>query len=425
MQNRFALTDKSENRKHLLLGLIVVALLILAKTLVEDTRPGTWFIARGYEFLHSFLSKYDPNEDLPVVALDISNLPPAPDGTTSAKGLQTIVEALVESRAKAIAIDIDFSPRVDPLQPYASGARSEDDEDFFKFLQMQRQKDPPVPVFVGVHNIGVESKTWLGTEDNKDLAADMTLFREGSDSTEVEAWINCPNNQKLSSLSRALADKYGSRPKPPPNWLHKLLVNYEAPEHLRTFLVTSKERGEVTCQRAVTLVNYGKLELLQKLTLQTLDKDSILKATNTNGQSKFRDKLVIIGMGQRDKTPLIQVIGRDGPNDGVPSMFIHAIATYTLVADPVYRFKHWFTIVLDAVLGAFVVFGVFRARERSKHDSASLESRFILLSIFLVLGLGFVMVKVYNVLWLDFLLVILALFLHSGIQRSLGRLFGR
>jgi len=410
--------SQSENFKHLLLGLIVVALLIGAKTYAEKKPFGKWFIARGYETLHSFLSHYDPNEDLAVMALDISNLPPAPDGTTSAKGLQTIVEALIESGAKAIAITVDFSPRIDPLNPQWTDARSADDEEFFKFLKKQS-----VPVFVGVHNIGADSKTWLGTEENRDLAADLTLFREGSDSTEVNAWLQCPGSQRLRSISRALADAYLNHPKPPDR-LSSVLTDYDAAEHQMTVPLTSKAQGKVTCQTAVTLVNYGKLELLQKLTLQTLDKESILRARDTNGQLRFQNKLVVIGVGQRDKAAGVQVIGRDGPNDAVPHMFIHAIAAYTLVADPVYRFKHWFTILLDLILGAFVVIGVFLVRWRGTHDHAAAEFWFILISMALVIGLGFVMVKAYNVLWLDFILVLLALFLHSSVQRRLGRLFG-
>jgi CHASE2 domain-containing sensor protein len=431
MANNFPQVEKHGPLKHLVVGLLVVAFLIFAMLQVEATRLGRWSNARGYEFLHSFLATYNPKEDLPVVVLDISDLERAPDGTTPTDRLREIVEALIESRAKAIAIDIDFSPRLDAQHVLQTGPRSETDEEFFEFLHEQKKKG--VPVFVGAYNIGVESKTWLGTEENQDLAADMTLFGENSDSTEVRAWLQCPDNPRLNSISKALADASGAHP-PPPWWLRAVLVNYEDEQHLKPSPENNKNNRQVLCQRAYTLVNYGKLELIQKLTLQTLDRKAIVEARNGKGQSKFQDKLVIVGNGQRDKaTDSFVVIGRDEPDEGVFGVYVHAIAAYTLVADPVYRFKHWFTILLDGLLGALVVVGLFVVRRRRPAGGSfslhTWESIFIFTSIVIVLLLGFILVKAYNILWLDFALVILALLLHSKVQDgmaySLKRLFRR
>jgi CHASE2 domain-containing sensor protein len=333
-----------------------------------------------------------------------------------------MIEALVECRAKAIAIDIDFSPRIDARNPLQTGLRSEKDPKFFEFLHEQGKKG--VPVFVGAYNIGAESKTWLGTESNKDLAADMTLFDKGSNSTEVRAWLQCPNSTKLNNISKALAEASGLRPQPP-RWLSPLLVDDEAQENLRQTVKNDRSNNPVLCQRAYTLVNYSKLELIQKLALQTLDRNSILAARNTKGQSRFQDKLVIIGNGQRDKAAdSFNIIGRDDPNASVFGIFIHAVATYTLTTDPVYRFKHWVTILLDSFLGAIVVIGLFVVGRRRGTDSRFSphlrESIFILISILAVLSLGFIMVKIYNVLWLDFSLVILALLLHSKVHNGLA-----
>jgi len=104
-----------------------------------------------------------------------------------------------------------------------------------------------------------------------------------------------------------------------------------------------------------------------------------------------------------------------------------------LVADPVYRFKHWFTILLDGLLGALVVVGLFVVRLRhpagGRFSVHTWESIFIITSIAIVLLLGFILVKACNILWLDFALVILALLLHSRVQDGtvyfLKRLFRR
>jgi CHASE2 domain-containing sensor protein len=418
-----AAEPEHHNKKQLLLGLLVVVLLVVAKTQLEITAPGRWLITRGYEALHSVIPTYDPKEDMPVVVLDISNLKPAPDGTTSATSLRVIVDALIESGAKAIAIDVDFSPRLNTLEPVKTGARSEEDEGFFDFLHEKKER---VPVFIGVHNVGVESKTWLGTEENKDLAVSMALFENEADSTEVQAWRECDGYTRLNSISRALAEASGKRPEPT-WWLRPFLVDYDDPHFVKSSAENDKAGKPVICRQAYTLVNYGKLELIEKLAEQTLDQTSISAARNTEGQSKFKDKLVLIGYAQRDHSvDRYPIIGRNGPNETYAGIFVHAIATYTLVAEPVYRFKHWVAILLDFLVGAIVVIGVFLARKRDKPGAIiSPETKFILLAIFLVIIFGWTLVRVFNVLWLDFWLVLLALLLHSRVHHIFGQLLDR
>lgn len=413
--------------RHLVIGLFAVALLIFIKVQVEDLSFGRWFNARGYEVLHSFLANYNPDADPPVIVLDISDLKRDPDGTVPNRSLRELVSALLESRAKAIAIDINFAPRTDPQDRI--GARAEDDPEFFEFLHAQKAKG--AHVFVGVHKFGVDPAEWLGMEDDKDLAADMSLTDEGvEDMTEVHAWLQCRENAKLYSISTALAETSDARPRPP-RWLDGVLLNYDDPENLKGEEQTETGGKRVICRRAYTLVNYAKLELVQKLTLQTLDRDSILRAKDVEGVNRFQNKLVLIGNGQRG------VAGEKfytppGRNRPVAGIYIHALAANTLVADPVYKFKHWFAILLDASLGLFVVVGLFIVRLRHRKDDSfstpTWENRFIWTSIVVTLSVGFVLVKLYNVLWLDFLLVVLALLLHSRVQHGLAhvpqRLFG-
>src|SRR5215216_866535 len=155
---------KRKNYIDLAVGLVAVALLILVKVNVEDSYIGHWLDARGYELLHTFIPPFNREKEPSVVVLDISDLKRDIDGATPTKDLREIIEALVASRAKAIAIDIDFSPRVDPQNPLKTGARDEEDPEFFEFLRQQKKKG--VPVFVGTYNIGAESKTWLGLEED-------------------------------------------------------------------------------------------------------------------------------------------------------------------------------------------------------------------------------------------------------------------
>lgn len=402
--------------RRLVIGLLVVALLIIIRIQVEPSSSGHWFNARGYEVLHSFLTNYSPNDDPRVIVLDISDLNPNPRDPTPNDRLREIVSALLESGAKAIAIDINFATRPE------TGARADNDPDFFEFLHAQNKKG--AHVFVGVGKFGVKPEEWLGMDEDKDLAADMTIMDE--DTTEVPAWLQCGENTRLYSISMALANASGIHPQPP-RWLRGVLANYDDPENLQEEIQTDSAGNKVLCRRAFTLVNYAKLELVQKLSLQTIDTASILRAKDVEGNNKFQNKLVLVGPAQRDAAPdKYFVLGREQNKPVVAGIYLHALATNTLVSDPVYEFKHWFTILLDAALGLFVVLGQLvvgvRYRKDGSFSAHRWENRFIWAAVALTVSCGLILVKFYNVLWLDFLLVMLALLLHSKVQNGLAYL---
>jgi CHASE2 domain-containing sensor protein len=398
----------------LAVGLVVVVILILVKTtLIEDSSYGDWFNAFGYEVLHSFKPPFNPEKEPSVVVLDISDLKRESDGTTPAKSLREIIEALVESRVKAIAIDIDFSPRIDAEEPIKTGARAEDDPEFFSYLHEERKKG--IPVFVGAFGFGPETKTWLGLEEYKDLAADITIFDE--DTTQVPRWLQCPEGEKLNSLSMSMAEASGVHPGPR-SWLKRFLKDPEAAESLSEYPMKDKGGRVIPCKRAFTLVNYSKLELMQLLIVQPLDRRSVLLAKNAEGNSKFENKLVIIGNAQRTKaSDMFVVIGRHKP---IPGVFLNAAATYTLVDEPIFEFKRSVTITLDLLVGLFVVGGLFALRFRHRGDaeySINLsESVLIFVLILVTVLFGIILVKALDVLWLDFSLVLFALLLHSKVQ---------
>lgn len=253
MKNNSQQSELAKVLRPLVIGLLVVALLIITKIQVESSSSGHWFNARGYEVLHSFLTNYTPNEDPPVIVLDISDLNPNPRDPTPNERLRELVSALLESGARAIAIDINFAPRPD------TGARADNDPDFFEFLHAQKKKG--AHVFVGVGKFGVKPEEWLGMDEDKDLAADMTIMDE--DTTEMPAWLQCGENEKLYSISMALANAPGLHPQPP-RWLKAVLGNYDDPEDLQQEIQPDSVGNKVLCRRAFTLVNYAKLELRTK-----------------------------------------------------------------------------------------------------------------------------------------------------------------
>lgn len=394
---------------NLLIGLIIILILIVSKIYSEQLyiKDVNAFV---YKILQSALSRYQG--DLPVIVLDISDLKSDLSQNTPTKNLQEIIDALIQSQAKAIAIDIDFSPRVDPQHPEKSGARDKDDQFFFEFLHEQKQKK--IPVFVGAYNIGLDPTSWLGTAENKDLAVDITLFHE--DTTKVPKWLKCGDYEKLNSLSNALAEVYGGQSHLP-DWLKRFVEDFESSENLTQFTKTDKNGNPISCQRAFTFVNYSKLELIQQLAIQTHDKTSIFSVKREDGINKFRDKLVIIGAGQRTRaTDQFPITGIDKPVAGV---YLHASATYTLTAEPVYKLGHRTSLGLDFLFGSLVILAIFIVVKCFGAPESSVqywESLIIGVSIVVAFSFAFFLAIKYQVFWLDFPLVGLALLLHSKVQ---------
>jgi CHASE2 domain-containing sensor protein len=410
--------------RDLTVGIIAIGFLLCVKLYIETSYIGRWFTASGYDLLHSFIPPFDLRKEPSIVVLDISNLKRDIDGATPVQTLEDLIDALIASKAKAIAIDINFSSRLDLITPTKTGPRSTGDSAFFDFLH-QKKTTAQVPLFVGVYPTGVESKTWLGSKNNADLAADMTLF---DDTMQVPMWLRCVGTEKLNSLSMALAGAFGNK-STPTFLIQGLVEDPEAHENLKPILKEDNNHRQVPCERAFTFVNYSKLDLIQRLTIQASGQDSIMRSVNEERHSRFENKLVIIGNTQRDEAPHFALMGRQRP---VAGTYIQAAAVYTLVEEPVYKFKQWAAICLDIALGLGVVIGVCRIRARHWADARfpahRWETRFILFALLITVSLGVLLVRVFNILWLDFVLVISALLLHSIIQecvRWIPRIFGR
>jgi len=397
----------------LCVGLSAVISLIFLKVFFDRTDLGKTANIKMYEYLRS-VPLNSANNELPVIVLDISDLKLSPNGAVPPDKLKDIVGQLFESGAKAVAINIKFTPRIDHFNPDDTGLRHEDDFDFFDYLIEQRNKGNQV--FLGVNQFDAEPETWLGMPEYKDLAADLTICEgeQCSDTEEIPMWLKCENYPKLYSIGKALANVSEDNPQPP-NWLKPLLKDYEDEKNLVNTWLPNRNGDKITCQKALMPINYTNLEQIEDTSIQAFTKESILQAN-----TKFRNKLVIIGKTQRGKTTaLYDVKGKD---DVVPGVFIPAMAAYTLVADPIYKLKPWVSIFIDGFAGAIMVFGLFIFRFRKRYEIESnlrAELIFLLTFIALILVSGFLAVKFYNLFWLDFWLVIFAPFLYSAFTNKL------
>src|SRR5215213_969039 len=193
---------------HFLIGVIVTALLVVSKLYFETYPEAHKVEVLTYEFLNSQIPAFSPKVEMPVVVLDVSKIP-GRETVTSRETLKEIITELVNQKASAIAIDMEFSPTV-------KGWIDKKDPGFFDFCIEQRQKK--VPIFLGVFRTAKQKpSTWLGSEDYKDLAADITIVT--SDTTRLPVWTQKNEEQKLYSLSAALVKALDIKPKDPPEFI--------------------------------------------------------------------------------------------------------------------------------------------------------------------------------------------------------------
>lgn len=389
----------NENAANILLrfvvGIIATLVLVFLKMWFESYPAGHRAEFITYEFLKSWLSPFASETDMPVVIVDISKVPGGKAGMITPRDtLEKIIAELVNQKARAIAIDVDFSPNDN------GWIDSKNDPRFFKFCLEQRQNY--VPVLLGVSRTSTQKpEHWLGSDEFKDLAAD--IFANEDDTSRLLVWSQNGEQQKLYSMSLGLVNAVGAEVKKPPAWLEFAL---EGQEHIE---VTGKN-GEF--KSATMLVNYSKLDTLRNQALPAISPGSIRDLG-----SKFKDKIVIVGDATfGEATDTFNVPGSVRP---VPGVYLHASSVYSLMVEPLYELKYWSKIVIDFSLGFAILLIITIMRWRNgnrKIDWEKKQKRFILLAVLSCFITGILSVKFLNILWLDFGLVIFALLLHPAVE---------
>src|SRR6266404_3601327 len=130
-------------------GMRIVVVLLLAKVWFEHTELGVEVERVTYRFLQEHLEGSNRDLPSPVLVVDISELEPEPwkvgerwQRVTSREALRELVQAAADAGAKAIGVDIDFSPRLGRLI-YPSDPR------FFAVCQNLSQ-ETSIPIRLGV-----------------------------------------------------------------------------------------------------------------------------------------------------------------------------------------------------------------------------------------------------------------------------------
>lgn len=398
----------------MLRGFAITALLVFAKIGVEYTSVGHWFELVAFEKLQRQLSPFNPDEELPIVVVDISDIKESKDKEViDLEKLQEIVAAIAEQKPRAIAIDVILTPETDAENQKDSSEANQKklEENYFKFLDFCLQKikqDKGIPIFLAVGKRTVDKpEEWLGSEKYKELAA--TLIIPKAETTRLPIWFKAsPESEKLFSIGAALAK--ASQKIHLPNGFAWAVVSAD-----EEFPSTERHLKE-NMEYADALVNYSKLEALQQNKLLTISETSVKESGE-----KFRNRMVILGDGTKEKAvDTFIVAGRKEPISGV---YLHASAAYTFAREPMYEFKFLVRLVLDFLVSALIIVWVAVARYR--HLGKRRIFHWHKLQNWLVLGfligicvLAFLLVRYTGILWLDFLLVMLALWLHPKVEEK-------
>jgi hypothetical protein len=343
----------------------------------------------AFEFLQGQILQFSSSQRLPVVIVDISDIPGGKDSVTPRQDLMDFIEAVVEYKPKAIAIDIDFSPDIYGWKHY-------EDPDFFDFC-LGVCKKTGIPIFLGVHRTKQSSaETWLGLEKYKDLACDMTLPWEA-----VKVPLASAASGQLPTLGAALANAYmkSKGMDGPPKWLRISLEN----------------------PLEDTLVNYSKLDQLDQQKIR-LEPGEAAKFASVD----FADKMIIMG----DATLATDHRCIPGRLEPMPGVYVHACTAYTLAIEPLYELNSLSKLCADFAVAMLFILSVayIRFRHIGEEDHfywQRLESKWIRRVVILVLVSGILLVRWGGVMWLDFFLVITALLLHSSVERWLRNLWDK
>jgi CHASE2 domain-containing sensor protein len=385
----------------------VTLILIFAAQWIEGQRWGRELQTMAYEALQTQIPAFDRNAPPAVVVVDISKIPGGiPALPISRQKLDALVQAIAKSRPMAIGIDVDFSPNLDGSWMVSAG-KYNDPWFLNRCLDITRGG---VPVYLGVYRWEYSRPDdRLGRLEYAPMAVSMGL--DQASVIRIPRAIAEPDyGAPISTLSGALASAYdaampGVAPAAP--WWRSPLIEHEDVSH-----------GSGGYPPA-DLVNYSKVEALQRETLLTISPESASEFA-----ARFKDRLVIIGRAASDETTdLWQIPGRDS---SVPGAYLHAAAVDTFVCEPQYELKPLVRMVIDVLLSLCALLAVAyvrRLHSKDKHflDAENLPGRYLRRAAIAVVVIGFVLVRAVSVMWLDFILVAFALLLHRTTEEVVDR----
>jgi CHASE2 domain-containing sensor protein len=322
---------------------------------------------------------------------------------TPREKLLPLITAIAAQHPKAIGIDIDFAPNEFGYMD------TQNDPTFFRSLS-----ELNVPVFIGIgRSHGEHPRYWLGVPEFRKLAADIVV---PEDERKMYKWVETSKDSstgvgKGPSLSAALADPFRSKPvsRGPFRWALTLETEVQI---------------EPSLKGSEFLVDFSALQEFQDMRITTIDPAVVGDFGWTMG-----DKAVLIGDGvtydSRDTYPVPTLTHRRG----VPGIYKHAAAAYTLIKAPLYELTGIGRVFVDFLLSAMVLVPLALLRvlvaRKTRNNRLAEESTMVLLTAvvtIIVFVVGVIFVHYTRTIWDDFLFVILALWIHRPVAHGIERL---
>ncbi len=413
-------------RREIFMALVVMVLMTLVKMGFEHTADGEALQFLTYDRQQEEAARHHASRPLPVVVADITALRPVPspgapdlEPAVPRGPLLTLLRELANRGARAIGVDIDFSPEGGVYRPEDAGF-------LHACLDLRGLNHRRVPVYLGVwRSQALPAQRWLGGEELAAHAASLAGPR--ADRRKMPAWTVQSGERPLFSLALQLAHEQPQPRSPVEEWYQQAGEAPVAPaaagarppradggrwpERLAEQVVRRPVDRQFTAYEF--LVDYSPAE---QLMAERLLVDGAGRLPRAIPAERIWDKLVLVGNGTPDRST--DMTRLPGHPDEVPGVYAHACAVHTLVERPLYALSEGFRLLLDPALGLVLIAVVFGARallERQGHAPASshrLELLTILILVTVTWMVGANAPIWFGLVWTDYVLVFLALLLH-------------
>lgn len=397
---------------ELAVGLVFAFAMASAKVGFEHTDAGRTIELATYGFLHrNFIT---PPKVVPIMVVDISGMDSEVaklhEGTpnereievTSRVALKRLIDCLFANGAKAVGVDVDFSPKVDGTYV------TPNDVDFFRSLnQMAGGKK----VYLGVYRSRFgHAESWLGSAEFASLAACIDIPRDqpGDRRFLLEGMRLSSQKDILPGLGRALGRGIKPDPAPLPRWLAWLV-------HDRRQMVRAED-AEDQLTATEYLADYSGLQMIRAETgVASADGATVSRIDNVSGkvvlcaemtEGKFSEAFVLSGIDSL----------------AVPGGLLHACGAITSSQGRLMELSHEGRVVVDLVISLAVLGSFLLLRERLRNkvrgpvNQAFLERFTLSAMCVLVLLLGWLLACCVRLLWTDYVIVWVTLIMHRAVH---------
>ena len=397
------------------MSLLFAFVLIGINKLIEETEFGVLVESMTYDLLQHHLSPAGSAQNLKIIVLDISGIQMRPTLgarpwlVTDRVPLRKVVESLIAKQGanapRAIGLDVDFSPD-------SYGYAYPDDPALFDWFLTLNQK---IPVRVGVNeSLSLGPMRWLVDPKYMDLASCVVVpnAESGQSARYMPEWVevNYPAATfggvvgRCPSMGIELAQR---TVKPAPWWAAPFVESFR--------LKNDKDRRRLSPTEF--LVDYSQLQALISSSKDVYDSDSSVPLNVDVG-----GKIVLLGR-TKNTSDMFTVPG--SPEHAFAGVFLHASAANTLLEDyPLYALKWEGRILLDLFFSLAIFLPLLGRRLwRHKHGKEVLIGPRLpgflscveaAILTFLAVGL----VRWTHLMWDDFILVAVALVVHTPIEHT-------